>query len=180
MSVLNVSLSCLIFLQSAIFNFQSLLTVILLLICTCAYIRALAPSLLDKNKTGYDQIIFQILNNEVSPIINRLLKDHISLIGTQCLVKLYNQRSATQLKICNHAMLVPSAFQHTREPPSSTFNDLKKMWSTLHSFSLFVDYMSSNNILYVKCIFVIMQGMYSMLAKLEVKIQKHFLACSLM
>uniref|UniRef100_W5KME6 Protein kish n=1 Tax=Astyanax mexicanus TaxID=7994 RepID=W5KME6_ASTMX len=41
------------FLQSAIFNFQSLLTVILLLICTCAYIRALAPSLLDKNKTGF-------------------------------------------------------------------------------------------------------------------------------
>ncbi|KAI1239635.1 Protein kish-A [Lamprotornis superbus] len=37
---------------SAIFNFQSLLTVILLLICTCAYIRSLAPSLLDKNKTG--------------------------------------------------------------------------------------------------------------------------------
>ncbi|TNM89476.1 hypothetical protein fugu_003710 [Takifugu bimaculatus] len=40
------------FLSSAIFNFQSLLTVILLLICTCAYVRALAPSLLDKNKTG--------------------------------------------------------------------------------------------------------------------------------
>ncbi|XP_063468898.1 protein kish-A isoform X1 [Symphalangus syndactylus] len=39
-------------LQSAIFNFQSLLTVILLLICTCAYIRSLAPSLLDRNKTG--------------------------------------------------------------------------------------------------------------------------------
>ncbi|XP_061762302.1 protein kish-A [Nerophis ophidion] len=38
--------------MSAIFNFQSLLTVILLLICTCAYVRALAPSLLDKNKTG--------------------------------------------------------------------------------------------------------------------------------
>ncbi|KQK80609.1 hypothetical protein AAES_91504 [Amazona aestiva] len=38
--------------MSAIFNFQSLLTVILLLICTCAYIRSLAPSLLDKNKTG--------------------------------------------------------------------------------------------------------------------------------
>lgn len=44
-------------LQSAIFNFQSLLTVILLLICTCAYIRAMAPSLLDKNKTGYDRIL---------------------------------------------------------------------------------------------------------------------------
>ncbi|KAM5300307.1 protein kish-A [Ctenodactylus gundi] len=39
-------------LRSAIFNFQSLLTVILLLICTCAYIRSLAPSLLDRNKTG--------------------------------------------------------------------------------------------------------------------------------
>ncbi|CAB1332557.1 unnamed protein product [Coregonus sp. 'balchen'] len=38
---------------SAIFNFQSLLTVILLLICTCAYLRAMAPSLLDKNKTGF-------------------------------------------------------------------------------------------------------------------------------
>nr|XP_023472709.1 protein kish-A isoform X1 [Equus caballus] len=38
--------------SSAIFNFQSLLTVILLLICTCAYIRSLAPSLLDRNKTG--------------------------------------------------------------------------------------------------------------------------------
>nr|XP_023838815.1 protein kish-A-like [Salvelinus alpinus] len=38
--------------ESAIFNFQSLLTVILLLSCTCAYLRAMAPSLLDKNKTG--------------------------------------------------------------------------------------------------------------------------------
>ncbi|KFP25146.1 Protein kish-A, partial [Colius striatus] len=37
---------------SAIFNFQSLLTIILLLICTCAYIRSFAPSLLDKNKPG--------------------------------------------------------------------------------------------------------------------------------
>ncbi|XP_073480560.1 protein kish-A [Aquarana catesbeiana] len=38
--------------MSAIFNFQSLLTVILLLICTCAYLRAMVPNLLDKNKTG--------------------------------------------------------------------------------------------------------------------------------
>lgn len=38
--------------MSALFNFQSLLTVVLLLICTCAYIRSIAPSLLDKNKTG--------------------------------------------------------------------------------------------------------------------------------
>ncbi|KAL3842459.1 hypothetical protein ACJMK2_020470 [Sinanodonta woodiana] len=39
--------------MSALFNFQSLLTVVLLLICTCAYIRSIAPSLLDKNKTGF-------------------------------------------------------------------------------------------------------------------------------
>ncbi|CAG7837392.1 unnamed protein product [Allacma fusca] len=38
--------------MSALFNFQSLLTVIALLICTCTYVHALLPSLLDKNKTG--------------------------------------------------------------------------------------------------------------------------------
>nr|XP_004657085.2 protein kish-A-like [Jaculus jaculus] len=37
---------------SAIFNFQSLLTIILLLMCTCAYIQSLAPSVLDRNKAG--------------------------------------------------------------------------------------------------------------------------------
>ncbi|XP_004700211.1 protein kish-A-like [Echinops telfairi] len=38
--------------MSAFFNFQSLLTVILLLTCACAYSRSLAPSVLDRNKTG--------------------------------------------------------------------------------------------------------------------------------
>ncbi|KAL3280022.1 hypothetical protein HHI36_017530 [Cryptolaemus montrouzieri] len=38
--------------MSAIFNFQSLLTVLLLVICTCAYLRALFPSLMDRNKVG--------------------------------------------------------------------------------------------------------------------------------
>ncbi|XP_033287843.1 protein kish-A-like [Orcinus orca] len=38
--------------RSAIFHFQSPLTVILLLLCTYAYIRSLALSLLDRNKTG--------------------------------------------------------------------------------------------------------------------------------
>ncbi|XP_026722304.1 protein kish-A [Athene cunicularia] len=50
--LLEISMSHLSSDLSAIFNFQSLLTVILLLICTCAYIRSLAPRLLDKNKTG--------------------------------------------------------------------------------------------------------------------------------
>ncbi|VDL63755.1 unnamed protein product [Hymenolepis diminuta] len=39
--------------MSAIFNFQSLLTVIILLICTCTYVRALKPEFLDRYKTGY-------------------------------------------------------------------------------------------------------------------------------
>ncbi|XP_014484346.1 PREDICTED: protein kish-A [Dinoponera quadriceps] len=41
--------------MSAIFNFQSLLTVILLLICTCTYIRSLVPNLFDKRlgKVGF-------------------------------------------------------------------------------------------------------------------------------
>ncbi|KAM3965569.1 transmembrane protein 167A-like protein ksh [Aphomia sociella] len=39
--------------MSALFNFQSLLSVILLLICTCAYLRAFFPSLMDRNKTGF-------------------------------------------------------------------------------------------------------------------------------
>jgi hypothetical protein len=38
--------------QSAIFNFQSLLIVLLLTICTCAYLRANIPSIVDRNKTG--------------------------------------------------------------------------------------------------------------------------------
>ncbi|TIA82202.1 hypothetical protein E3P77_01382 [Wallemia ichthyophaga] len=37
---------------SALFNFQSLLLVIILLICTCAYIRATFPGLIDRNKHG--------------------------------------------------------------------------------------------------------------------------------
>ena len=38
--------------MSAIFNFQSLLIVILLIICTCAYLHAHVPAILDRNKTG--------------------------------------------------------------------------------------------------------------------------------
>ena len=35
--------------MSALFNFQSLLTVLLLCICTCAYIRSFWPSILDRS-----------------------------------------------------------------------------------------------------------------------------------
>jgi len=45
--------------MSAIFNFGSLLTVVLLLICTCTYLRALFPSLLDRNKQGLTGILWK-------------------------------------------------------------------------------------------------------------------------
>ncbi|XP_032979951.1 protein kish-A-like [Rhinolophus ferrumequinum] len=38
--------------MSSIFNFQSMLAIILLFLCTCACISSLAPSLLDINKAG--------------------------------------------------------------------------------------------------------------------------------
>ncbi|VDO23074.1 Uncharacterized protein BM_BM354 [Brugia malayi] len=38
---------------SALFNFQSLICVILLLICTCTYVRAFVPKLIDRNKEGF-------------------------------------------------------------------------------------------------------------------------------
>ncbi|CAH8641796.1 unnamed protein product [Heterobilharzia americana] len=41
-----------VFIMSALFNFQSLLSVILLLICTCAYVRHFSPALLDSRKHG--------------------------------------------------------------------------------------------------------------------------------
>ncbi|KAF8489503.1 DUF1242-domain-containing protein [Russula emetica] len=44
--------------MSALFSFQSLLLVILLLICTCTYIRAVAPRLIDSNKQGFLGIFF--------------------------------------------------------------------------------------------------------------------------
>ncbi|CAF1378152.1 unnamed protein product [Rotaria magnacalcarata] len=39
--------------MSALFNFQSLLVVILLLICTCTYIHDFYPKLLDRYRTGF-------------------------------------------------------------------------------------------------------------------------------
>ncbi|XP_031788186.1 protein kish-A isoform X2 [Nasonia vitripennis] len=37
----------------ALFNFQSLLAIILMMICTCAYIRLILPNLMDRNKKGF-------------------------------------------------------------------------------------------------------------------------------
>ncbi|KAF9005164.1 hypothetical protein BDQ17DRAFT_380778 [Cyathus striatus] len=45
--------------MSALFNFQSLLLVILLFICTCTYVRSVAPWLVDKNKHGFPGLLFK-------------------------------------------------------------------------------------------------------------------------
>ncbi|KAF7325687.1 hypothetical protein MKEN_00418700 [Mycena kentingensis (nom. inval.)] len=63
--------------MSALFNFQSLLLVILLLICTCTYVRALFPSLIDRNKTGFLGIFF------MSARVGERLSPYVSLA---CLV----------------------------------------------------------------------------------------------
>ncbi|ENN76989.1 hypothetical protein YQE_06483, partial [Dendroctonus ponderosae] len=38
--------------MSALFNLQSLLTVVLLVICTCAYLKSFFPKVFDKSRTG--------------------------------------------------------------------------------------------------------------------------------
>ena len=54
--------------QSALFNFQSLLLVVLLLVCTCTYARAVAPRLIDRNKDGYVNLILSLVLSP-SPLI---------------------------------------------------------------------------------------------------------------
>ncbi|KAJ7286157.1 DUF1242-domain-containing protein [Mycena rebaudengoi] len=57
--------------MSALFNFESLLLVLILLICTCTYVRALFPSLVDKNKTGFLGILFMSarIGERLSPYV---------------------------------------------------------------------------------------------------------------
>uniref|UniRef100_A0A1L8D9N9 Protein kish n=1 Tax=Nyssomyia neivai TaxID=330878 RepID=A0A1L8D9N9_9DIPT len=46
--------------MSALLNFGSLLSVILLLICTCTYLRSIFPSIIDRNKTGFLGIFWKL------------------------------------------------------------------------------------------------------------------------
>ncbi|KAI3555370.1 hypothetical protein CABS03_02821 [Colletotrichum abscissum] len=54
--------------MTALFNFQSLLLVILLLICTCAYAHQLMPAIMDRNKDGIMGIFWKFAR--VSMLIN--------------------------------------------------------------------------------------------------------------
>lgn len=57
--------------QTAIFNFESLLLVILLVICTCTYARATAPGLVDRNREGSVTTLSLVLVR--GPCADRLL-----------------------------------------------------------------------------------------------------------
>jgi hypothetical protein len=48
--------------MSALFNFESLLLVILLLICTCTYMHAQIPAVMDRNKHGYSTRLDRLMN----------------------------------------------------------------------------------------------------------------------
>ncbi|KAK4070122.1 uncharacterized protein Triagg1_6543 [Trichoderma aggressivum f. europaeum] len=45
--------------SSALFNFKSLLLVILLLICTSTYVHHFTPGIMDRNKNGYGAIPYE-------------------------------------------------------------------------------------------------------------------------
>ncbi|KAF9292489.1 hypothetical protein BKA57DRAFT_451742 [Linnemannia elongata] len=57
--------------MSALFNFQSLLLVILLMICTCTYVQS-QTSLLDRNKTGVLGIFWKAarIGERLSPYVS--------------------------------------------------------------------------------------------------------------
>ncbi|XP_017779009.1 PREDICTED: protein kish-A [Nicrophorus vespilloides] len=58
--------------MSALFNFQSLLTVVLLLICTCAYLRGLFPTFMDRHKVGISATFWKCarIGERISPYIS--------------------------------------------------------------------------------------------------------------
>ncbi|KAF8321261.1 DUF1242-domain-containing protein [Clavulina sp. PMI_390] len=57
--------------MTALFNFESLLLVVLLVICTCTYVRAAAPGLVDRNKEGLFGIIWKAarIGERLSPYV---------------------------------------------------------------------------------------------------------------
>jgi len=58
--------------MSALFNFQSMLTVILLAICTCSYLRPRFPSFLDSKRPGFLGVLgrFAVVGDRLSPYVS--------------------------------------------------------------------------------------------------------------
>ncbi|CAK9784094.1 transmembrane protein 167a precursor [Cutaneotrichosporon oleaginosum] len=58
--------------MSALFNFQSLLLVFLLLVCTCTYVRGAAPSIVDRNREGFLGLFWKCarIGERLSPYVS--------------------------------------------------------------------------------------------------------------
>ncbi|EEA05232.1 uncharacterized protein CMU_043060 [Cryptosporidium muris RN66] len=58
--------------MSALFNFQSMLVVVLLCICTCSYLRPKIPSLIDNKKAGFLGILgkMAVIGDRLSPYVS--------------------------------------------------------------------------------------------------------------
>ncbi|ODV89729.1 hypothetical protein CANCADRAFT_143001 [Tortispora caseinolytica NRRL Y-17796] len=58
--------------MSAIFNFQSLLIVLVLIICTATYAHGLVPSLIDRNKSGPLGVLWKAarIGERLSPYVS--------------------------------------------------------------------------------------------------------------
>ncbi|KAM0793113.1 hypothetical protein ACM66B_000592 [Microbotryomycetes sp. NB124-2] len=57
--------------MTAIFNLESLVLVIILLICTCTYVRGTAPGLVDRNKEGFLGVFWKFarIGERLSPYV---------------------------------------------------------------------------------------------------------------
>jgi hypothetical protein len=58
--------------MSALFNFQSLLLVILLFVCACTYLHAFWPSVLDNRKAGFTGVLWKAarIGERMSPYVS--------------------------------------------------------------------------------------------------------------
>jgi len=58
--------------MSALFDFKSFLTVVLLSICTCTYVKLLAPNLLDPYRTGFRGLFWKAarIGERLSPWVS--------------------------------------------------------------------------------------------------------------
>ncbi|PWN99427.1 DUF1242-domain-containing protein [Tilletiopsis washingtonensis] len=58
--------------MSALFNFRSLLLVLVLLICTCTYVRATIPRLVDRNQKGFLGVFYKCarIGERLSPYVS--------------------------------------------------------------------------------------------------------------
>ncbi|XP_030377685.1 protein kish-A-like [Scaptodrosophila lebanonensis] len=57
--------------QSALFSLSSMVSVLLLLTCTCAYVRSVVPQLLDQNRQGWKGIFWKLarIGERCSPFV---------------------------------------------------------------------------------------------------------------